>query len=329
MVAKNYFYLISILSFFIFITIGFTVYQLVGASSIKSLVEQMHHREQVIARSGASSITSFIDLTSRSLLILSNNDINSQILNSFAKNWTDTPVAGIIFADTHGQIKLVASNIEKLSLGGNVSDRDYFIEASKSPVGSIIIGKPFISRVPGAGQIYKIPIATPVFVNNKLNGVLTVSISIPSLTEKYLDPLKISSKTGVYLINSNGDFLKSTTLETSNQNLFQFIEKHPFLGDKIIMPLVRQKLALNQETKLDIAVPDFITGKITRTLIASSPINLTPSRHWILAVTTPVDDALIFISPFIVRNVILLIVTYFVSLAISLFICNRFIIIKR
>ena len=323
--TKKFFYLISTISFVIFFALSFTLYQITGASSIKSLVEQMLHREQVIVRSGASSISSFIDLTSRSLLILSsNNIITPKILQDFVDNWSDTPVAGIILTDIQGQIKLTASNAEKLSLGGNVSDRDYFIAASGSPPGTISFGKPFVSRVPGAGQTFKIPVATPLYSNNKFIGVLTVSISIPSLTEKYLEPLKISPRTGIYLFNSNGDVFNGTTQEVVNQNIFHIVDEHPFLGDKIVMPLIRQKLTSNQESKLDIVIPDFSTGKLTRTLIASSPVKLNSSTKWILAITTPIDDALIFISPFVLRNVILLIFTYFSSIALSLFIYNRF-----
>ena len=326
MPTKNDISLISIIFFIVFVSLGYILYQTTGASSIKSMVEQMLHREQVIARSGAASITSFVDMTSRSLLILSNNNINSEVLNTFTKNWSGTPVVGIIFTDTKGEIKLVASNSEDLSSGGNVSNRDYFIEASKSPNNSISIGKPFISRVPGANQTtYKIPIATPVFSNNKFIGVLAVSISIPSLADKYLNSLKISSRTGIFLISSNGDFLNGSIPETADENIFQLAEEHPFLGDKIIIPMIRQKLALTQETKLDIAIPDFTTEKITRTLIASSPTNLSPSMKSMLVVTTPLEDALIFISPFMFRNIILVIVIYIISITISLFVFSHFI----
>lgn len=316
----------AFLFFIIFCTLSFIVYLNLGSGSINSLVEQMLHREQIIARSGAKSITSFIDLSTKSLLILANDEnLTPQKLEDFIQNWSGTPVTGILLGNRQGIVINISSNVENLSPGANITDRDYFIDAQTSPPQKIIIGKPVISRAPGANQNYKVPVAIPIFKNGQFDGVLAIFISVPLLSKNYLEPLKISDETDIVLIDNQGNFLGSHHPEIIGDNIQNYVINHPFLGDKIVASQIENKIKNGGEQKLDIAIPDLSNGKITRTLVALSPLIVAGGDQWILAVTTPVDDALIFISPFILRNLLGIIVSFFISILITLFLFNRFV----
>jgi hypothetical protein len=315
----------ALIFFIIFCTLSLFVYLTMGSGSLNSIVEQMLHREQIIARSGAKSIESFIQLSSKSLLILANSDnLSTDQLKFYINSWRGTPLTGLIQTDSSGQIINAVSNTEHLISDGSVASRDYFQKAQKNQTPGIIIGQPVISRVPGANQNYKIPIAVPLFKNNQFNGILSVSISVPILTNDYLNTLKISGQTDIILLDQSGNFLNSVHTDVVGQNIFDYINQHPFLGDKIIVSTLKDKINEIGEHKFDIAIPNLFTGKITRTLIASAPINF-GNTTWILAITTPVDDALVFVSPFILKNFLEIAIVFFLSLAITLFLFNRFI----
>lgn len=316
----------AFLFFVIFCALSSFVYLTLGSGSVKSLIEQMLHREQIIARSGVRSIASFIDLSSKSILILADNpNLNSDNIKFFIESWTDTPLSGIIQVDKRGEIITAFSNIETLKAGGNVFDRDYFQSALKLTSPKVIIGKPVISRATGANQSYKIPLAVPLFKNNQFDGIISVSVTITLLTQNYLEPLKISNQTEIFLINSEGIILSSLHSEVIGDSIQNYVANHPFLGDKIVSSQIQKKINLGGEHKLDIAIPNLSTGKITRTLIAIAPITIRDNSQWYLAITTPAEDALIFISPFIMRNLLGIIISFFVSIAITLFLFNRFV----
>jgi hypothetical protein len=296
-----------------------------GSGSTKSVIEQMLHREQVITRSGARSISGFIDMSSKSLLTLADQEnVTDQELKEFIDNFKDTPITGVIKTDNQGKIISAFSNTENLSSGGDISDRDYFQSIKKNPSQKIIIGKPSVSKVIGANQTVKIPITTPIIKNNQFKGVFSISISVPLLTNDYLDSLKISNQTDIILLDKDGYFLSSVHPEIIGQNISEYVEKHPFLGDKIVVSIIQEKLKQNDEQKLDMVIPNLFTGKITRTLIASSPINF-DNNKWVLVITTPVDDALIFISPFILKNLLGICISFFISLTLSIYLFNRYI----
>lgn len=324
MIKKHPLKFTALIFFIIFCALSSFVYFTLGAGSTKSLIEQMLHREQIIARSGTKSISSFIELSSKSLLVLANEEnLSSDKLKDFIDNWANTPVVGIIQSDAKGQIIAASSNIDNLSPGGNIADRDYFQTAKNFPNQKIIVGEPVISRATGANQNYKIPLATSIYKNGQFKGIISLSISVSSLTQDYLESLKISNQSDIILIDKEGHFLSSVHPEIIGQSIFEYITNHPFLGDKILMPKLKEYIEINNEQKIDIAIPNLYTGKITRTLIATSPINI-DNNQWILVITTPVSDALVFISPFILRNLLGIIFSFFISIAITLFLFNRY-----
>lgn len=325
MIKKHPVRAISLIFFVIFCALSNFVYFMLDNGSVNSLIEQMLHREQVIVRSGAKTISGFIDLSSKSLLALANQDeVTDHELKDFIDNFSNTPITGVIRTNQQGEIVSAFSNIEKLSSGGNVSDRDYFQSAKSNPNQKIIFGKSIVSRATGASQDYKIPIVTPVVKNGQFKGVITISISVPLLTNHYLDSLKISDQTDIILIDKDGYFLSSHHPEVVGQSIAGYIEKNPFLGDKLIFPTIQQKLQETDEQKLDLVIPNLTSGKLTRTLIASTPINF-DNNKWFLVITTPVDDALAFVSPFILKNILGIFISFFVSIFITLYLFNRFI----
>jgi len=318
--------------FVIFCTLSFFVYLTLGSGSTSSLIEQMLHREQVIARSGAKSIRSLLLASSNSLFILARNEKiilpSSQtqiLLEQTVNNWLETPLSQISLIDTKGKVIAAASNQDKiLNLNAVATGRDYFENGLKLPKNGLFVGKPILPRLPGLQNKYLIPVSIPVYNQDRITGIIMATFYVSDLTSAYLDPLKISDQTNIILLDEAGNFLSSVHPEIIGQNIFEYFNNHPFLGDKIIMPMFKEKIKQGGEQKLDIAIPNLSTGKVTRTLTAFSPINLGNNKLMLL-VTTPVDDALVFISPYIIRNLLGIIISFFISIFITLFLFNRYI----
>ena len=325
MIKKHPIRAISLIFFIIFCTFSTIIYLSIGSGGTKSMIEQMLHREQIIARSGAKSISTFIDLNSKALLTLADQEnVTDQELKEFINNFSGTPITGAVKTDANGKVVSTHSNVENLTSGADISNRDFFQSAKNDPSQKLIISKPFISTIEGANQNYKVSITTPIVKQGQFQGILSISISIPILTDNFLNSLKISDQTDIILLDKDGYFLSSNYPQVVGRSIKEYVEKNPFLGDKLIVSMIQEKLQETDEQKIDIVIPNLSTGKLTRTLIASSPVNF-ENNKWILVITTPVQDALVFVSPFILKNILGIFISFFISISISLYLFNRFI----
>lgn len=133
-----------------------------------------------------------------------------------------------------------------------------------------------------------VPVAAPVYQNNAFVGVISASVKLKPLTERYLGLMKISERTGVYLLSERGEPLYSNSGSQT-------------LSDKL-------KKALST-TKGE--------GQLSAEghSIAYSPVSL-GSQNWLLIVASPTRDALSSVIPFYIRQVALLL---WVSLTTLLF----------
>lgn len=287
----------------------------------QSLIEQTQHREQVIATAGARSIESFLNLSANSMAILANqvrvNDASGetdQVLHEFVSRWSNTPLLEVILIDKSGSVVKIV-NKDDMPLEGKISlaDRDYVKRALSAKNGEVILGIPILARLGVYKGQYIVPIASPIYSNGSVEGVVSSAIVLSELTKNYLDPLRISGNTTIYLEDTNGLILSSYVPELTGKNLYEVISQNPFPGSKQLMAIVKAKMdqvRFSKEGKLDFVRNDYYDKlKFTRELLVYSTVNLSssyytylaPDTNWVLAVETPASDAFAFEGPF-VRN---------------------------
>ncbi len=309
-----------VLFLLVFLIIASVVYVAYGAGSSTYLVEQMLHREQVIVRSGSSAIRSLLTSSANSLSILSKNESivspnahTESLLKEVVSNWHGTSLNLISLVNLNGNIVAAASNQDTIqNYSASAVGRDYFEEGKKLVEGQYFIGQPIIPLLPGLKSKFLIPVSVPVYKEGKLTGILVCTYYVSDLIQDYLDPLKISNQTDLLIVDTSGNLLVSNQPEIIGQNLYTYVREHPFIGHEIILRRVQAALEENIEHKFDIAIPRSSDGKLTRTIIATAPINF-PGTSWVLVITTPAEDALVFATPFIMRHLTGLIVIIFVN----------------
>jgi hypothetical protein len=107
------------------------------------------------------------------------------------------------------------------------------------------------------------------------------------------------------LVDENGVIITGTMEKLIGQNYLEKIANSGMPGSGKIVELLKARLSSNEEGKIDLALPDESKGGfLTRFLIATTPVYI-GEKHWLLAVATPVNDALTFVVPFYFRNLAL------------------------
>lgn len=322
---KNKINRLLILLIVIFVGLASIFYLLAGKRTEASLVDQMLHREQVITRAGAKSIESFLELSGNSLAFLATDhcvvnvdEETRMVLDSFVDEWEETPLVEVILTDKDGQVIFIANREDTGRKPGIiVADRDYFNAAKEAKSGEVFTGKPFLPRLGAYEGQYLLSLATPVYKENEFQGVLGAGILLPELTKTYLNPLKISKDTQVYLINQEGVFLHSFYPELVGKSAIEYLEENSYPGSDKIVDWVEGKLAESEEGKYVFPMQNLNNKtEFERYLLAYAPFNL-GERHFILAVATPQRDALAFFPPFYGNQVGTLVFTIFMVLAFS------------
>jgi len=308
-----------------FVTLACIFYFIVGNRTEASLVDQMLHREQIVVRAGARSISTFLELSGSSLTLLAKdycvaetNKDTQTVLDDFITEWEETPLMEVVLIDEEGVVQFVANKAKApLEPGVLVTDRDYFIAAKKALSGEIFVGKPFLPRIGAFKGQYLLPLSTPIIVDGERRGVLGAGILLSELTKNYLDSLRISEDTQVYLIDQEGVFLHSFHPELVGKNAIEYIEENSYPGSDKIVDWIKEKLTDSKEGKyvFPMRKVDDKT-KFERYLLAYSPLSL-GERHFILAVATPQEDALAFFGPFYGNQIGALVFIIFMVLAFS------------
>ena len=304
----------------ILILLAIAFYFVLGRGAKTSLVEQMLHREQIIARSGAASIEEFFKRTGKGeTTLVETTNITQEDLDVFIDIRKDLPIGGIGVTDASGRFTATADPQGVSAVGVDISDRDYFIWAKTAKTGEVFISSPVTSRGGSTLGDYIVLVVVPVIKNGEFKGVLATAVDLNRLTEDYLKPLLISENTRIYLINTQGTILASNIRSLIGVNYLDYIAQKPFLGDKIVGEELRKRLAVREEGKLNLALPnEREEGKLTPFLIAYSPVVYKPSGDfWLLAVATPESDALLFISPIYTRQIMIFVLVFFAILILA------------
>ena len=150
-------------------------------------------------------------------------------------------------------------------------------------------------------------------------GALVIKISTPRLAGQYMNHLKISDKTEIYIIKYDGDFIYASEGKLLGENFFELVEKNPFLGSKIQIEEIKEYLKNVREGKLEVAYPENIeaASPLQTRLIAYSPIS-TKNREWILVIATPIEDVLVSMTPIYFRQAVSVLVIFLAFLGFSI-----------
>ena len=290
-----------------------------GTSARAALIEQMLHREQIIARSGANSIETFMNLVGNSIKIIAKGTPTPEDLDVFTEKWNDTPVVGIILTDASGEVIVNSNRTGELGTGVNLSDRDYFIWAKTAAEGQVYVSAPVISRLGTSKGKFIVLVSSPVVENGEFKGVLAGAALLSDVPGYFLEPLKISPATRIYLLDDSGVILSSGVPQLIGVNYIDYLASNPFLGSVATVPTFKKALASKEEGKIDIALQDETNQKLTRYLIAYTPLLLNgDERHWLLAIATPAEDALVYMGPIYARQFVAIIVAFLAVLALGI-----------
>jgi hypothetical protein len=322
---KNKINRLLILLIVIFVGLASIFYLLAGKRTEASLVDQMLHREQIVVRAGARSISAFLELSGNSLTLLAKDycvtDTSKDtqtVLDGFITEWEETSLVEVVLIDEEGVVQFVANKAKTpLEPGVSITDRDYFIAAKKALPGEVFVGKPFLPRIGAFKGQYLLPLSTPIIVDGERRGVLGAGILLSELTKNYLDPLRISEDTQIYLLNQEGIFLHSYYPELVGKNVIEYLEENSYPGSDKIIDWFEGKLAEPEEGKYVFPMQNLNNkNEIKNYLLAYTPFSL-GERHFILAVATPQKDALAFFPPFYGNQIGTLVFTIFMVLAFS------------
>lgn len=301
---------IFVLSGILIILFTWAIYLLLGKGAADALIEQMLHREQTVARSGAISVGLFMNnLSSQTSVhstrpaIVSFDPKNApKDLEVFMERWKGTPVSGLILVDEDGIVRFGRDRYEATGEGVSVAERDYFKWAKTAKEGEVFIVEPFQSKIGFTSGRYVVSAVSPVFSKGRFNGALVTGFLLDEANKEFLDPLKITENTRIYLVDQNGVILSGPVPKLIGLNYLDYLKKSGISGAEKTSELLTSTLTSEKEGKLDIILPnDQKKGAPTRYLIAYSPI-IIGSQHWTLAVATPATDALEFLTPFYFKD---------------------------
>ena len=301
-------------------------YLLINSQAKDVLVEQMLHREQLATRAGAVSIVAFFNLYDRTIAdlatrkeIVNFSPESAQLLDDFMLRWGGTPVAGIAVLDKDGIVKFHGSGSLMLDIGTSLGDRDYFIKSKAAKAGDMLISSPLISRSRDSEGKYILTVSTPIFSKDgNFVGVLASSISLSELTTEYISPLRITGKSFEYLLNEDGEVLGTDQEGILGVNFLDQLKSNPFVGSKIQRDELKNILSSGMEGKLEVAYPTDIKLQIPKPmLIAYSPLDI-GENHLMLAMSTPTEDALIFLFPIYARSAKIIAGAFFIILLLGI-----------
>lgn len=280
--------------------IGGAFYYLLARNAEKTVKQALLQRQQLLVRAESSNIASFFQVFGDSLAILAQLpsiekiDINTaKDLDVFVEQWREsTIVSGIALTDEEGVVKF-NSNVDGTSdTGVSLSDRDYFLWAKGEPHESeYFVGKPVISRLGASKGGLIVPVASAIYRNNEFKGALVASVKLNSLTDHYLELIKTSDITEVYLIGQTGEILygnERTSLLATDQLFSSHLKK-----------ILSEKADGKFETE--------------EHLLAYSNIRLS-KQDWLLVMATPVTEISNFTAPIFIRlgvMIVLVLVTIF------------------
>lgn len=307
------------------IGLGLTAYLFQTLAIKASIIQQSLRQEQTVAKAESSNITSFFQTFGEGIAVFAQlhsvdrrDAVTKQDMDAFVEQWRGSGiVGGIALTDSQGIVQFNSNVLGTSDVGASLADRDYFAWAkSQSAEGGYFISQPVISRLGATKGQMVVLVASPVVNQGVFAGVVAASVAFKPLTQKYLEFMKVSDSTDIFLIDQDGGLLySSSAIYPAGSNAFDLLRKNPFLGSQILSDSLKDKLSTLQEGSLQTSYLDPRTNKLEPHLVAYSPIVL-GSQKWLLIMGSPADNAMSFIVPFYIRQIAIFLV---ISLAILVF----------
>jgi len=273
------------------------VYYLLTSNEITNTALQIQQKRQLeLARAEAANLTAFFDTFGQSIGILSQSSsinsydaITSQELEVFVDQWADSGIiGGLVLTNEAGTVEYNPNIQNKPNLGASLADRDYFKWSQSAQDEEYFIGDPVISRLGASKSQTIIPVASPVFSDGEFAGVVAASVILQPLANKYLEFLKISEYTDVYLLDNSGQVIYTNQSDIDAPAV-----------QKIIDTIPDKQLSSEKET-VKITQDYLIT-------LTDLPLN---NQNWILAVSSPNEASTQNLSSFYVRRIAILLIVY-------------------
>lgn len=194
-------------------------YLILNSRVNKSTTQQVLNGQLLIARAGKSNLDTFfqaignsVALRARTSSVERGDATTEDALDKFVDQWGESGlVSGVVLTDSKGIVTFNANIQGTHDLGESLADRDYFIWAkNQKSEGEYFIGMPVASKLGASKGQTIVPVASPVFANGVFIGVLTAAVKLQPLTQRFLELMKVSDQTRVYLLDQSGSFIYRT-----------------------------------------------------------------------------------------------------------------------
>ena len=291
---------------FVALVLSFAVawYTYSGILSNDALVEQTLHRQQVVARSGAIMLQDFIRTLQRSESNFINETTNlddvdhmeTRLLHYLAE-FANTPVAAAGILNTEGVEIVSVDRGGGIFRGTDYSDRKHVAWAKAAKPGEFYLSSPTVSKHGAEMGKYIGIISTPIFIQDEYVGVFSMTFSITKLTKTYLDPLKLTESSRVYLLSNDGVVVYSPIEKLIGANYFDVMATQNFEGKEGMVTNMHNALSASGEGKFTGFLINEETRLLTNYLIAYSPIYFNDQKIWTLGISSPENVALDFVGP--------------------------------
>lgn len=197
------------------IVLGSVSYLALVRHAREAALKKADAQEKILAKAQAANISSFFESFGNSIAVLAQSpsiqtkSVNAQkVMQSFVTQWHDSGLIGeVIYVDLNG---LVIENVtlnDSAEVGIDVSDRDYFSWAKEANEGEYYVGQPIVSRLGVTRDKAIVPVASPVFNNGELVGVLASAVVLSDLSDRYLEMMKVSASTRTILLDKDHNLI--------------------------------------------------------------------------------------------------------------------------
>lgn len=262
-------------------------YLILGQTFRKSIEAEIYDQEFTLARAEANNIKSFIDVVGNSISSLaqspevqSESTLSEFEMKTFVDKWQKSGVlGGVVLVDRNGVVKY-NENVEGThAVGSTLADRDYFIWAkNQQKAGNYFVGNPVVSRLGASQGETIVPLAAPIIINGSFKGAIVTSVVLSSLTEQYLNTMKVNNSTSIHLVDEKGNVL--------------YEKNHSPITD-----VVSGSVQLGREGKL----------KTNGQLIVYTPVSL-GAQNWLLVVNTPEGQIVTNTMSFHIRQILVIMI---------------------
>lgn len=294
----TFWYVVSLLTI---LCISF--YFVLGRGDIESITTEFLNKQQIIARAEASNTTIFFERIGdgvatlaqlKSIESLNANAIHD--LDGFIEQRRDSGfIGGVILTDMNGIVKLNSNILGTKDIGQSLANREYFAWAKEQAKdGDYYISKPVISRTGVSKGQMIIPVVSPVYLNGKFSGIVTASVFLKPLVERFFGLMKVSDQTQIQVIDQDGGLIYSNSYSGAVGSNISGL----FLDDQALKTGINNALNIKKEGQ-------FISDK---QLVAYAPISL-GSQDWLLIISSDKKEVENMMRPVYIRLVAILILT--------------------